>query len=280
MRLAVTSVVCLGPWGTEPGDVEHSQWDPARPSGARPIPGFIESSFNPLVYAAVRRLFDSGAFRGGDKTALLLGSMFGDATTTDLASRLLIQGKPDNALLFYQSVVNSVVGYIARDMGISGTTLCQSGGGLTSMLLEQASLLLASGDANQVILVGAEVAGSEKSDQLWSRYAPGVSPDLLVDAAAAIVIEDEAAARKEQRPVLAVIESEDFYSPAVDDIIIEYDPYSALPLRLGGIQSLVGMTIAVNRLQQRAEYNQIQLTEHGLGGQLNVIRLSRPTASG
>jgi hypothetical protein len=280
-RLAVTAAVCLGPWGADPECTEYPAWDRACPEDVPPVPGFIESSFNPLVYAAVSRLSDAGAIRPGEGTALLLGSLFGDATTNDLASRQMIQGKPDNPLLFYQSVVNSIVGYISREKGITGTTLCMSGyGNVASALLEQAGLLLASGDAEQVVVVGAEIAGSDKSDLLWSRGFHNGSAGTIVDAAAAFVIEDEAAVRAAQRPVLAVIESvrsgAEGTGVDADDGI--YDPYDKLPRRLGGIQGLVGMAIAVNRLRSGTGAVRIRLTDYSMGGDLDVICLASPSA--
>ena len=273
-RLAITSAVCLGPWGDETSQLDGLNWQEAGPTDAPPVPGFIESAFNPLVYAVIRRLFDLEAFSAGEQTSLLLGSLFGDATTNDLASKQLIQGKPDNPLLFYQSVMNSIVGYITREMGITGTTLCTTSfGNMTSALLEQAELLLASGDARQVIIVGAEVSGSVKTDKTWSLLDPsGTRHGMIVDAAAAFVVEREEDASAAGRPILAVLELAGSGVSGCPETASS--TYEALPLRLGGIQGMIGLALALQRLGSSPASASVLFRDYSIGGEPHEIQLA------
>jgi len=274
-RLAVTSAVCLGPWNGRQCDEASGSGGEAEPLPVPPVPGFVESRFNPLVHAAVKELFDRGAFRAGERTALVLGSLFGDAETNDLASRLLIRGQPDNALLFYQSVMNSIVGFLARETGIAGTTLVVTAyRGLTTVLLEQADLLLASGDADQVVLVGAEIAGSAKSDEVWLRAGRDGRPhEPLADIAAAAVVERAELAAAEGRPILSIVEASGACGAGSP-------PVAEQPPRLGGIQGLAGLAEALSRLTEGGDAAQpVVIRDYSMGGYADVIRVVRPGSS-
>lgn len=130
---------------------------------ADPVPGFVESTFNPLVHEVARRCL---AERPGDgtRTALLLGSTVGDSGTTDLASRLMIGGQVSNPLLFMQATANAILGYLSKEFGITGPLIAMSAlTDLGSALLDTANVLLDDEELDRVLVVGVEQAGSDRT---------------------------------------------------------------------------------------------------------------------
>lgn len=137
--------------------------DPADLPG---VPGFIISTFSPLVNEVARVCLRSpgvGAV-SGPHTALLLGTVFGDSTTSDTASRKLVAGDVHNPLLFYQSVPTTILGNVARDYGITGPMIC-----LSTMskpfaeLRAMADLLFLGEDITQALLIEIELAGNPRT---------------------------------------------------------------------------------------------------------------------
>lgn len=130
---------------------------------ADPVPGFVESTFNPLVHEVAQRCL---AERPGDgtRTALLLGSTVGDSGTTDLASRLMIGGQVSNPLLFMQATANAILGYLSKEFGITGPLIAMSAlTDLGSALLDTANVLLDDEELDRVLVVGVELAGSDRT---------------------------------------------------------------------------------------------------------------------
>jgi len=130
---------------------------------ADPVPGFVESTFNPLIHEVARRCL---AERPGDgtRTALLLGSTVGDSGTTDLASRLMIGGQVSNPLLFMQATANAILGYLSKEFGITGPLIAMSAlTDLGSALLDTANVLLDDEELDRVLIVGVEQAGSDRT---------------------------------------------------------------------------------------------------------------------
>jgi len=130
---------------------------------ADPVPGFVESTFNPLIHEVARRCL---AERPGDgtRTALLLGSTVGDSGTTDLASRLMIGGQVSNPLLFMQATANAILGYLSKEFGITGPLIAMSAlTDLGSALLDTANVLLDDEELDRVLVVGVELAGSDRT---------------------------------------------------------------------------------------------------------------------
>lgn len=130
---------------------------------ADPVPGFVESTFNPLIHEVARRCL---AERPGDgtRTALLLGSTVGDSGTTDLASRLMIGGQVSNPLLFMQATANAILGYLSKEFGITGPLIAMSAlTDLGSALLDTANILLDDEELDRVLVVGVEQAGSDRT---------------------------------------------------------------------------------------------------------------------
>lgn len=92
------------------------------------VPGFIISRFNPLVNEVARRCLSVPVVGdvSGPGTAVVLGTVFGDSTTSDTASINLVTGDVRNPLLFYQSVPTTILGNVAREYGITGPVICLS----------------------------------------------------------------------------------------------------------------------------------------------------------
>ncbi|MEV8535748.1 hypothetical protein [Streptomyces sp. NPDC051211] len=157
------------------------------------VPGFIESRFSPLVRQAVDLCWSDAEpaepGRLADRTAVLLLTSFGDATTTDLASRRLLEGQVRNPLLFYQSVPTSILGFITRELRITGPLTCLSvHDGSTREAFETAGLMLADGDVDQLLLIGVELAGTARTAAA-GKGVPGAGRDPeRGDAAVALLL--------------------------------------------------------------------------------------------
>jgi hypothetical protein len=159
---------------------------------APPVSGFVESAFNPLVYQAVRQCLTgrpglTGRPADGARTALVLASTMGDTDTLDLGSRRLAAGQVHNPLLFMQSTANAILGRLSLDFAITGPLLALSVlGNLAGELLTTAELLRADGELDRIVLVGVELAGSERAATAHREL--GTSPPA-VSAAVAIALD-------------------------------------------------------------------------------------------
>jgi hypothetical protein len=162
------------------------------PAAALPLlSGFVESIFSPLAYEATRRCL---SVQPGDsvRTAVVLASLMGDTTTTDLASQRLVAGRVHNPLLFMQATANSVLGYLSREFGITAQTLSLST--LDDPLVEllaMADLLLDDPELDRVLLVAVEVAGGARIAAVQSEladYTGRPMPAPNVDLAVAVLL--------------------------------------------------------------------------------------------
>jgi acyl-coenzyme A synthetase/AMP-(fatty) acid ligase len=181
--LLVTGAGCVGPWG---GDLAALLAPQEAPPRLAPVPSFIESAFGPLVSHAVSQAV------GGDlaepRTAFVLASTFGDTATADLASRKLVAGLPLNALLFYQSIPNSILGHLAQQYGFVGPLTCLAARErLLTRCLAQAELILEDEAADRVVVVAVELAPDERIQDIEAR-SPGRVPRVGGDMAAALVV--------------------------------------------------------------------------------------------
>ncbi|MFI0815425.1 hypothetical protein ACH4TX_03050 [Streptomyces sp. NPDC021098] len=154
---------------------------------APPVAGFVESPFNPLVHQAVERALTA---RPGDgsRTAMVLASTMGDATTLDLGSRRLVAGQVHNPLLFMQSTANAILGQLSRDFAITGPLLCLSTvADLADELLATAELLWEDDELDRVVLIGVELTGTERTTAAY-RALGRVGPPAT-DLAVALVLD-------------------------------------------------------------------------------------------
>ncbi|MBB5920137.1 hypothetical protein FHR81_001167 [Actinoalloteichus hoggarensis] len=167
--LEVVGASCLLPWG------EAAAGLPGAAGRALPaLPGFAMSRFSPLVVATARLLLtaESGASIGGGTTGIVLATLFGDSTTVDQHTRRQLRGLPHNPLFFYESVHSACVGMISIEYGISGPISCLSlRREFTVEALAAADLLLEDDAVERVVLIGAELAPTERTSAVHRRWA-------------------------------------------------------------------------------------------------------------
>jgi len=164
---------------------------PMSPADQLPaIPGFVTSSFSPLVAELADRCLQS--YFGtrpadpqlGARTAVLLASASGDLATSAAVAAAVDAGRRVPPLLFYQSNPNAVAGYIAARWGLAGPVVCtMPAGDALADAHRSALLLLADGDADAVLVILAEQApaaggGDHGLAQLVgpSSWPPGATP--------------------------------------------------------------------------------------------------------
>ena len=164
---------------------------PLSPADQLPaIPGFVTSSFSPLVAELADRCLGSyfgarpaGPALGG-RTAILLASTSGDLATAAAVAAAVQAGRRVPPLLFFQSNPNAVAGYVAARWGLAGPVVCTMPAGDTlADAHRSALLLLADGDADAVLVIVAEQApaadgGDHGLAQLVgpSSWPPGAAP--------------------------------------------------------------------------------------------------------
>ncbi|MEZ0093520.1 hypothetical protein [Streptacidiphilus sp. EB129] len=145
---------CSARW-PEPGDGDQPP----------PLPGFVESTFSPMVAAAAERCLRQAvgpppvAPERGERIAVVLVSVGGDVGTADATAAAVDAGRSVPPLLFFQSVPNSVVGHVASRWGLAGPVLCVSPvGDPQDDGRELAQLLVEDGEADEVLVILAEQA--------------------------------------------------------------------------------------------------------------------------
>ncbi len=135
-----------------------------------PLPGFVGSSFSPLVADVATRCLRArhgsapAADEIGRRTAVVLVSGSGDARLAEHVARAVDDGARIGPLLFFQAVPNSVAGQVAARWGLRGPVvcLCPTGEPKTDGLA-QARLLIEDGDADEVLVVLVEQAGAAET---------------------------------------------------------------------------------------------------------------------
>jgi 3-oxoacyl-(acyl-carrier-protein) synthase len=132
-------------------------------AGPPALPGFIGSSFSPLVAIVADRclqsLYGEVAAKQGEKVGIVLVTRTGDRSTAEQVHQAVAERKRVGPLYFFQSVPNSVAGYVAARWGLHGPVVCLSPAGDAQQAgFDQAALLIADGDADQVLVVLVEQA--------------------------------------------------------------------------------------------------------------------------
>jgi hypothetical protein len=122
-----------------------------------PLPGFIESTFSPLIAeVGARALSRRDPPRADDMvTAIVLVTALGDVTSAVRVAAAVDTGRRVPPLLFYQSVPNAVAGYLAARWRLTGPVACLSG---TWAALEAAALLIDDADADESLVVSVDLA--------------------------------------------------------------------------------------------------------------------------
>jgi hypothetical protein len=147
-------VLAEGSW-PEPGD------DLA--AGPPGVPGFVGSAFSPLAAAAAGRCLDRKKTIA-ETTGIVLVTA-GDRVNAETVRRLVADGKRVGPLYFFQSVPNSIAGWIAAKWDLRGPVVCVTDGGF-----DEAALVIGDGDADQVLIVQVE------ADEAFARIVSGGEP--------------------------------------------------------------------------------------------------------
>jgi len=160
---------------TAPRILARAAW-PEGPEDTLPaVPGFILSSFNPLVVEVaercLRRVFAPPSPCDPQRAArigILLASAGGDRGTARALAEAVESGGRVPPLLFFQSNPNAVLGHVTARWGLAGPVVCVSpaktGAGsaadsLAASLEEAmavAAALIGDGDADEMLVVAAE----------------------------------------------------------------------------------------------------------------------------
>nr|WP_202886195.1 hypothetical protein [Kribbella sandramycini] len=120
------------------------------------VPGFIGSAFSPLAAAAAGRCLERTPEAAG-ATGIVLETA-GDRDSATQVAELVAAGKRVGPLWFFQSVPNSIAGWIAARWDLRGPVVCVTDGGT-----DEAALLIGDGDADRVLIVQVE------ADQAFAR---------------------------------------------------------------------------------------------------------------
>jgi hypothetical protein len=127
----------------------------------RPLAGFIESSFSPLLAEVANRTLaalgrrEPAPGRGGRVTAIVMVTALGDVTSAAWVARAVDSGRRVLPLMFFQSVPNAVAGYLAARWQLTGPVACVGGIGAG---LDAAAVLIEDADADEALVLWAEVA--------------------------------------------------------------------------------------------------------------------------
>ncbi|MGN9810281.1 beta-ketoacyl synthase chain length factor [Micromonospora sp. BQ11] len=123
-----------------------------------PLPGFVHSDFNPLVAAVAERCltraYGQRPAPDGARTAVVLVSADGDRASAAHVRATVADGGRPGPLFFFQSVPNSVLGYVAARWGLGGPVVCLAPTGDPRRDgYAEVDLLLYDGDADAALLV-------------------------------------------------------------------------------------------------------------------------------
>ena len=144
------------------------------------VPGFVDSSFSPLVAEVAERCLraeygEPPAEAGrGARTAIVVMSPLGDVVSARRVARTVASGGRVGPLMFFQSVPNAVAGHVAARWGLAGPVVCVSS---TSAGVDVAALLMADGDADEALVVLVEQARTGGDRDRAEAVLIGRSPE-------------------------------------------------------------------------------------------------------
>jgi hypothetical protein len=162
------AVLAAAAW-PEPGDGELPK-----------LAGFVHSSFNPLVAATAGRCLQRRGERApAPVTAIVLATSLGDVASAAHVAEAVDTGGRVGPLFFFQSVPNAVAGHVAARWRLTGPVVCVDS---TDAALTVARLLLADGDADEVLVILLEQAA-----------VPEAITGANHDTAAAVLLADSTA---------------------------------------------------------------------------------------
>lgn len=147
--LAVSAAACWPETGTD--------------TEVRPLAGFIESTFSPLLAEVADRALSRRPEPAapGRVTAIVIVTALGDVSSAAHVARAVDLGQRIGPLLFFQSVPNAVAGYLAARRQLTGPIVCV--GGLDAGL-EITAELIEDADADEALVVWVS-AGSADDDR-------------------------------------------------------------------------------------------------------------------
>ncbi len=141
------------------------------------IPGFVHSSFSPLVAAVADRCLTQ---RYGERpataerTAVVLVTSSGDRASAEHVAHTVATGGRPGPLFFFQSVPNSVAGYVAARWGLRGPVVCVSpAGDPLEDGLAQAELLIEDGSCDEALVVLVEQSDHDTAEAVLVRGSTG-----------------------------------------------------------------------------------------------------------
>jgi len=125
-----------------------------------PLAPFIESEFSPLVAEVAGRVLSrrDPSPHARPVTAIVIVTTLGDVTIASLVAAAVDAGRRVPPLFFFQSVPNSVAGYLAAQWQLTGPVVCVSG---TAAGLDLAALLIDDADADEALVVSVDLAVTE-----------------------------------------------------------------------------------------------------------------------
>ncbi|HEU5332518.1 MAG TPA: beta-ketoacyl synthase N-terminal-like domain-containing protein [Actinocrinis sp.] len=196
----------VGAARTAPRILARAAW-PEGPGDTLPaVPGFILSTFNPLVVEVAERcltrVFPPPPLRDPARAArvgILLASAGGDRGTARALAEAVERGGRVPPLLFFQSNPNAVLGHVTARWGLAGPVVCVSpapaGGPLGAALAEAmtvAAALIGDGDADEVLVIAAE-QGTEPGGSTGpvGAGAGGAGKGAGLDSAVALFVTGE-----------------------------------------------------------------------------------------
>lgn len=159
------------------------------PADATPptVPGFIHSDFSPVIVAVAEMclsLDDTTA--AGHTTAVMIVSASGDLASAANVAQVVAEGKRVGPLFFFQSVPNSVAGYLAARWELHGPVVCLSPvGDPMAAAVDEAELLFDDDACDRALVVLVEQDGDA---------AVAASAALLVKADQELVLSTGGAA--------------------------------------------------------------------------------------
>jgi len=121
------------------------------------LAGFIESDFSPLLAQVATRALRGRAQQqaSGTVTAIVIVTSLGDITSATRVAAAVDAGERVPPLQFFQSVPNSVAGYLAARWHLTGPVVCVSE---TTAGLDVAALLIDDADADEALVVCVDLA--------------------------------------------------------------------------------------------------------------------------
>lgn len=142
------------------------RWPTGQDEPLPALPGYVLSSFSPLVAAAADGCLTehyqqpSASSASRQRTAVLLVSRGNDVVSAEHVRDKVASGRRVGPLFFFQAAPNSVVGQVTSHWGLGGPVVCISpvGDPLADGMAE-AALLLDDGDADEVLLILVEQGG-------------------------------------------------------------------------------------------------------------------------